>query len=118
MNFFADEGVDRQIVTRLRGDGHSVLYVAEMEPGVSDDFVLDVANRESAVLVTAHKDFGEIVFRQGRSSGGVVLLRLEGLSPEAKSGIVSGAISAHLEGIPGNFSVLSPGTLRIRRRLV
>ncbi len=102
---------------RLRSDGYSVLYVAEMEPGISDDFVLDVANRESAVLVTADKDFGEIVFRQGRSSGGVVLLRLEGLSPEAKSRIVSGAISAHLEEIPGNFSVLSPGVLRIRRRL-
>lgn len=33
-------------------------YVAELEPGISDDTVLDVANRESAVLVTAYKDFG------------------------------------------------------------
>lgn len=117
MNFLADEGVDRQIVDRLRKDGHTVAYVAEMAPGISDDSVLAIADRESAVLVTADKDFGEIVFRQGRSSGGVVLIRLEGLSTDTKANIVSGAINGHLEEISGNFSVLSPSALRIRRRL-
>ncbi len=77
-----------------------MIYVAELEPGISDDAVLDIANRESAVLVTADKDFGEIVFRQGRSSGGVVLIRLEGLSPEGKARTVSAAINTHLEEIP------------------
>lgn len=117
MNSLADEGVDRQIVDRLREEGHAVIYVAEMSPGISDDSVLDIANREAAMLVTADKDFGEIVFRQGRSSGGVILIRLEGLSPDAKAHIVSRAVNAHLEEIPGNFSVLSPGALRIRHRL-
>ena len=115
MNFLADEGVDRQIVDRLRSNGHSVFYVAEMDPGVSDDFVLELANRQSAVLITADKDFGELVFRQGRSSGGVVLIRLQGLSPAAKADTVSEAIDEHEAEIPGNFSVLSPGILRIRR---
>lgn len=40
MNLLADEGVDRQIVERLRQEGYSVLYIAEMEPGMSDDLVL------------------------------------------------------------------------------
>lgn len=31
MNFLADEGVDRQIVSRLREAGHFVNYVAEFE---------------------------------------------------------------------------------------
>lgn len=61
MNFLVDEGVDRQIVHRLRSEGHAVIYVAELESGISDDAVLDIANRESAVLVAADKDFGEIV---------------------------------------------------------
>jgi len=65
VNFLADEGVDRQIVDRLRQDGHVVLYVAEMERGISDDVVLDLANREGALLLTADKDFGEMVFRLG-----------------------------------------------------
>ena len=36
MKFLAEEFVDQQIVDRLRHDGHTVLYVAEMEPGISD----------------------------------------------------------------------------------
>lgn len=36
MNFVADESVDRQIVERLREDGHSVIYVAGMDPGIPD----------------------------------------------------------------------------------
>lgn len=31
MNLLADERVDRQIVERLRQEGYSILYVAEME---------------------------------------------------------------------------------------
>ena len=37
--FLADESVDREIVERLRGDGHDVLYVVEMKPGITDDEV-------------------------------------------------------------------------------
>jgi len=50
VKFLADECVDRQIVDRLRHEGHTVLYVAEMEPGISDHDVLDLANHEGAVL--------------------------------------------------------------------
>lgn len=34
MNILADENVDQPIVERLRQDGHVVLSVAEMEPGL------------------------------------------------------------------------------------
>jgi hypothetical protein len=34
MTFLADEGVDRQIVERLRRDGCEVSYAAEMSPGI------------------------------------------------------------------------------------
>ena len=43
MKLLADEGVDGQIVTALRRAGHEVWYVAEMEPGISDAVVLDLA---------------------------------------------------------------------------
>jgi hypothetical protein len=34
MNFLADESVDRPIVERLRREGHPVLYIAELGPGM------------------------------------------------------------------------------------
>lgn len=74
MNFLADESVDRQIVDHLRRDGHFVRYVAEMAPGISDDAVIQWANQEEALLLTADKDFGELVFCQRRLTPGVVLI--------------------------------------------
>ena len=61
MNFLADEGVGFPVVQRLRSDRHEVLYVAEMAPGVSDERVLPTANDGNALLLTADKDFGELV---------------------------------------------------------
>ncbi len=116
MNLLADEGVDRDIVDLLREEGHNVSYVAEMEPGVQDGAVLDRANRESRVLLTADKDLGELVFRQGLLSAGVVLIRLSGLSPEGKAQAVASAFAVHaVDLVPGTFAVVVPGAVRIRR---
>jgi len=68
LNYPADESVDWQIVERLRQDGHQVWYVAEMESGISDENVLDLVNKERHLLITADKDFGELVFLQRRLS--------------------------------------------------
>ena len=115
MNFLADESVDRQIVDRLRQDDHLVWYVAEMAPGISDDAVLDLANREVALLLTADKDFGELVYRQHRLAPGVVLIRLAGLSPMSKAEIVASAIKKHTTELRRAFAVITPGRIRIRR---
>ena len=115
MNLLADESVDRPIVDRLRADNHSVLYVAELAPGISDDDVLQRANRSGALLVTADRDFGELVFRLRRIHGGVVLIRLAGLSPEAKANAVSRALADRGNELLYAFSVISPGSVRIRR---
>ena len=115
MKLLADESIDRQIVDRLRQDGHLVHYVAEMEPGISDDSVLGLANQEAAILLTADKDFGELVFRQHRLTLGVILVRLAGVPPPLKAEIVSSAVSQHLSELPHRFAVIAPGILRIRR---
>ena len=115
MKLLADESIDRQIVDHLRQDGHLVRYVAELEPGLPDDTVLEWANRESALLLTADKDFGELVFRQRRLTVGVVLVRLAGLPPAQKAEVVSFAFKQHADEFLDAFSVVGPGILRIRR---
>ncbi|MDI6717226.1 MAG: DUF5615 family PIN-like protein [Actinomycetota bacterium] len=52
MNLLVDESVDKQVVDHLRYEGHSVWSVAELGPGISDDAVLDLANKEDALLIT------------------------------------------------------------------
>jgi predicted nuclease of predicted toxin-antitoxin system len=89
MNLVADESVDRPIVERLRQEGHDVVYVAELTPSIADDQVLQEANSRSALLLTADKDFGELVFRQHRVHAGVVLLRISGLTETLKADSVA-----------------------------
>jgi len=116
VNFVADESVERQTVDRLRQEGHTVWYVAEMDPGISDSAVLDSANQRSALLLTADKNFGELVFRQRRLASGVMLIRLAGLSLTAKAEIVASTISKSAGELPHAFTVISPGAIRIRRQ--
>jgi predicted nuclease of predicted toxin-antitoxin system len=117
MNLLADESIDRQIVERLRQDGHRVAYVAEMAPSTPDDQVLARANEDEAVLITSDKDFGELVYRQGRIHSGVVLLRLAGLSPQEKAAVASAVLRDRGTEVQDAFAVVSRRNVRIRRRL-
>ena len=74
MNFLADESIDAPIVRLLREAGYRVHYIAETAPSISDATVLDLANRDACPLITADKDFGELVFRQRRVMHGVILI--------------------------------------------
>ena len=116
MILVADEGVDRGVVERLRQNGHEVVYVAELSPSVPDEAVLQQANARRAILLTADKDFGELVFRQGLVHSGVVLLRLAGLPNATKAAIVAEVCRDRAAELPEAFTVVSPGHVRIRRR--
>jgi predicted nuclease of predicted toxin-antitoxin system len=115
VNLLADESVDRQIIDQLRKDGHAVWYVTEMKPGLTDDEVLQKANQETAILLTADRDFGELIFRLNRLTFGVILIRLAGISPLKKVAFVSSAIKKHSSEFQSAFSVITPNAVRIRQ---
>ena len=87
-----------------------------MEPGIDDDIILDRANTQQALLITADKDFGELVFRQHLVHAGVVLLRLAGLMPATKAKVVGDVMQSRRAELLDAFSVISPGNVRIRQR--
>ena len=116
MNFLADENIDRQTVDILRQNGHHVSYIADIDPGLTDEAVLEMASRESLLLITGDKDFGELVFRHGRHGSGIVLIRLPGLSPVNRAAVVASVVSRHAAELLQAFSVITPGITRIRHR--
>ncbi len=116
MNLVANEDVDRAVVERLRLDGHDVVYVAELSPNTTDEEVLQQANGRSAVLLTADKDFGEQVFREGLVHSGVILLRLAGVANVTKAEIVAEVCRDRTAKLIGAFTVVSPGQVSMRRR--
>ena len=110
----ADEGVDKAIVDALRADGFDVEYIAESGAGSTDTEVLAVADGRKCPLVTCDKDFGELVFRQKLASAGVVLIRLEGMTADAKAKTVLRVFDDHFPDMAGAFTVISHGMIRIR----
>ena len=115
MKVIADEGVSREVVNRLRAEGHEVEWVSESSPGSADTDILAKAAVDKAVLLTEDKDFGELVYRKKLGHSGVILLRLDGCSPEEKSEIVSNVFRQSLNEIKSAFVVIDNRSMRVRR---
>jgi predicted nuclease of predicted toxin-antitoxin system len=114
ITFIADESVDRQVVLALRTE-HDVLYIAEENPGLTDERVLALCEKRAAVLITADKDFGELVFRFRKNHYGVVLCRMSGMTPREKAAIVREIFNKHINEFKGNFTVITKDRTRIRK---
>jgi predicted nuclease of predicted toxin-antitoxin system len=114
VNLLADESVDSQVIERLRNDGHEVIYVADLEPGISDEMVLQEANERESLLLTVDKDFGELTYRQKLIHHGVLLIRLSGLSNQMKADIIAKALRERGPEFANAFTVISPGMIRVR----
>jgi len=110
----ADESVEGPTVYALRDAGHAVLFIAETSPGIEDSEVLEIARREQAVLLTADKDFGELVFRNREPHCGVLLIRSLEDDPDENAVNALAAVRQHGSELVGRFSVLAGGALRIR----
>jgi predicted nuclease of predicted toxin-antitoxin system len=115
LTFVADESVDKQIIDRLRDEGFQVFSIAEDRAGISDDEVLQLAAVQKAILITADKDFGDLVYQQMRASSGVILLRISGLSQDEKCAVVSHTINKHALELKDNFTVIGKSAIRIRK---
>lgn len=114
MRFLADENVPGPAVAALRESGHDVLWIKEVFPGAEDAAVLDLAQRERRVVVTADTDFGELVFRSGfPAQYGIVLIRLDWTDPEADNHTIATALASRDEW-GGILAVVEHDRVRIR----
>lgn len=115
MRLCASENLPEDCVTRLRKDGHDVLWIRESAPGSPGLEVLTRAQAEGRLLITFDKDFGELVFRKGATaSDGVVLFRLGQPSAQAVASRVA-AVLASRSDWRGQFSVVEESVIRMRQ---
>jgi predicted nuclease of predicted toxin-antitoxin system len=113
--WLADECVDAGLVARLRENGHDVLYTAETASGSNDARVLEIALRESRLLLTEDKDFGELVFRSSKKAvPGVVLLRIPPERNSLKWDRLRAAVTRFGKGLFGRYVVIEETRFRSR----
>jgi len=114
MKFLIDESVEKPIVDWLRDQKYDVIYITEKSPAITDEEVIKVANSESRILITNDKDFGELIFRQGRITQGILLIRANEESSN-KLRLVKEILEKAKNKLKGNFIVVNEVGIRIRK---
>lgn len=115
MRFLADENFPRAVVAALEEAGYDIVSVRLATPGATDAAVLETAKRESRILLTFDKDFGELAAHSALPSGcGVLLFRVPAPRSKPATQSLAARIAAR-DDWAGQFSVVAPGRIRMRR---
>lgn len=89
MKLLANENVPKASVLLLRKLGYDVVSIGEEHPGISDQSVIEVAEKEQRLILTFDRDYGELIFKHKYSpEEGVLFLRLPEYEPEYPGKIV------------------------------
>jgi predicted nuclease of predicted toxin-antitoxin system len=97
----------------LRNNGYSVISITEDFSGIEDEAVLDYAFERQALLITEDKRFGEMIFRDGLRTRGVVLIRFPDLFPTMVSDYVLDVLNTYGTNLFGMFTVISSSSFRM-----
>jgi len=118
MRFLVDECLFVQIVDRLRAGGHDVIWARDTNSGAKDVQLLSLAFADKRILVSEDRDYGELIFRDGRCAFGVVIAKVAEFdgSPDRIAEQVVATMLQLAGGLVGQCTVIEPG--RVRRRPV
>jgi predicted nuclease of predicted toxin-antitoxin system len=114
LKFLIDVGVGASVVKWLREHGHDAVSVRDIDSRAKDQDILETAVRESRMVITMDKDFGELVYNSGLAHSGVLILRLEDATGQEKVDVIKAIISEFSTSIENRFCVYQNGRLRIR----
>ena len=115
MRFLLDVCVSsRSLDAALVAQGHDVLSAVAVDPTASDARLMAIALEENRVLVTADRDFGELIFVWRLPHGPIV--RLVQLSVDEQIEGMAELLARHPHELNEPVIVtLSRGRIRIRR---
>jgi len=115
MRLLIDVNVGRLVEGWLREYGYDIVAVRDIDPSMADSDILAMATQDERIVVTMDKDFGELVYRSSQAHAGVLLLRLETETSEAKIAILAHILSHFAEAMEGHFCVYQNGRLRVHK---
>ncbi len=102
----------KRLTILLKKEGYDVLFVGDTIPSASDEEIIRRAEEDNRILITDDKDFGELVFRLGKPTKGIILLRII-TDPEKRIEALIKLLENY--DIKNKFVVLEEDTVRIRK---
>lgn len=73
----ADEGLNGNLVKSLRADGYQISWIKELNAGMSDREIIELARQNNSIIVTEDKDFGEWIFAHQIAGLTIIFLRYD-----------------------------------------
>jgi predicted nuclease of predicted toxin-antitoxin system len=112
LKFSADENVPLKAVKALREENFDITSITEIKPGITDEEVSKIALLENRILITFDKDFGKILFVEGLSVSGLVLLRFPPKNVEYITRVLKNVLSKEIK-FYGRLVIVFEDKLRI-----
>lgn len=113
MKFIIDENVHLDVYNYLHNKGFDVVSVSLNSPSITDKEVLYRARRQQRIIITADKDFGDLIYHGRIPHCGVILFRLRSELPAIKIDRLEELLSKK-SNIAGKFIVVTETRIRIR----
>jgi predicted nuclease of predicted toxin-antitoxin system len=113
VKFIVDENLGLRVAKWLKELQHDVISIYEEFRGLDDDEILRKSADENRILITNDKDFGEMIFREGKLHSGVIFLRLEDERSVNVIKILTQLLKMYDEQISDNFTVVTETSVRI-----
>jgi predicted nuclease of predicted toxin-antitoxin system len=114
MNFLLDSCISRFAAEALRNAGFEVVWVPESGKDPGDEEIIKRAFEEKRILVTADKDFGELVFLYKRPHPAII--RLVDIPARKQGDMILQLVKTHIADIE-NKSLITVESHRVRIRL-
>ena len=115
LKFLVDVGVGKKVEEWLKENGYDVKTVRSIDPKVKDTEILKIAISESRMVITMDKDFGELVYKSGKSHAGVLILRIGDANGNEKAELIRKILHEYEDKMKNRFCVFQDGRLRISR---
>lgn len=114
MKFLLDVNASGAVARWLLDRGHDVFRVADVDPRMEDQKVLEWALHEKCILITTDQDFEEVIWRENKQHEGV--LRLENLPRMERLSLLEYVLNHHSEDLAsGAIVIASSRRIRVRR---
>jgi predicted nuclease of predicted toxin-antitoxin system len=116
MKLMADQDVYAATIRFLTGLGHEVVPAAQLGLARAEDAeLLRVAREQGRLFITRDRDFGSLVFVEGRGPG-FIYLRILPATQNLVHAELERVLTLYSEDdLRGAFLVIEPGRHRIRR---
>jgi predicted nuclease of predicted toxin-antitoxin system len=116
VRFLADECVSRLVVEAIGSLGYTVGWIHDLFPSATDEEVLRYAAAGQFILITADRDFGDLIFHYRQPAYGAVRIlvwRFKGSKAEIAAEVAS-RLSELGESLVGQFTTVEPDRTRQR----